>query len=330
VTAQEILQEIETEPLPRVLFVHGPETVWHDRIFTALKHRNSKDSLAEFNWSVFYGSKDMDLEPLLLELGMVPWGDGPKIVVLKNGESVPAAIMEHLASWLEQNLKTNCFALFVDKVDQRLKYVKILRQFALEVECEALQGDALLRHVVDLCTREGKKMKRETAELFLNRVGHDLLMIQNELEKLFAFSEGQEEITCFDVQSISSLSPAQIVNHTVFQMTDFIVQKRRQEALGVLNVLLAAGEPALRILPLIERQLRLVLAAKTAETNLDDVAKQMGETNSYALRKVQKHAKKYDLQEIFSGFQEVLHADRELKLGVPGDQVLSDLIVKLT
>ena len=329
-TVQRILQRIETEPLPRVLFVHGSEAVWHDRIYAALKRRSAKDSLAEFNWSVFYGNKDLDLETLLLELGMVAWGEGPKIVVLKNGELVPVAIMDSLASWLQQNTKANCLALFVDKVDQRLKYVKTLRQFALEVECEALHGDKLVRYVLDLCTEQGKKMKRNTAELFLSRVGADLLLIQNELEKLFALSEGQEEITSADVQAISSLSPAQIANHTIFEMMDFIVQKKRQEALGVLDMLLEAGEPPLRILPLIERQLRLVLAAKTATTNLDDVAKQMGETNAYALKKVQKHAKNYDLQEIFSGFRGVLHADHELKLGVPGDQVLTDLIIKLT
>lgn len=327
---QKTLQRIEVEPLPRVLFVHGSEIVWHDRIYAALKRRNAKDSMAEFNWSVFHGHKELSLEALLVELGMVPWGEGPKIVILKNGELVPAAIMESLASWLEQNPKANCLALFVNKVDQRLKYVKILRQFALEVACEALQGDALVRYVIDLCAEQGKKMKRDTAELFLSRVGADLLLIQNELEKLFAWSEERQEITSADVQGVSSLSPAQIANHTIFEMTDFIVQKKRQEALKVLGMLLEAGEPALRILPLIERQLRLVLAAKTAATNLDDVAKQMGETNSYALKKVQKHAKKYDLQEIFSGFRGVLHADRELKLGVPGDQVLTDLIIKLT
>jgi len=173
-------------------------------------------------------------------------------------------------------------------------------------------------------------MRRETAELLLSRVGTDLLMIHNELEKLFAFCQEQEEITPSVVENVSSLAPAQILNHTVFQMTDSLVQKNRQEALATLNSLLEAGEPALRILPLVERQLRLVLAAKTAETNLDDVAKQMGETNSYALKKVYKLAKTHEFPEIFRGFREVLWADRQLKQGVPGEQVMTDLIIRLT
>jgi DNA polymerase-3 subunit delta len=330
VTVQKLLKEIEGGSVPRVLFVHGPETIWHDQIYSALRKRKAKDSLAEFNWSVFYGNKEFDLEALLLDLGMVAWGSEEKIVVLRNAELVPAAPMEQLASWLEEHPDANCLAIFLAKVDNRLKYVKILRRLAREIECAPLKGDSLVRYVSDSCTEQGKKITRDTVMAFLDRVGTDLLVIQNELEKLWAWSAGREEITLSDIQTVSSLSPGQIGERTVFQMTDFIVQEKRQEALDVLNMLIVAGEPALRLLPLIERQLRLVLAAKTATTNLDEVARQMGESNSYALKKIHKHAQNYDLQKIFEGFRAVLQADRELKLGAPGDQVLTNLIIKLT
>ena len=327
---QKILRKIATEPLPRVLLVHGPETVWHDQVYNALKNRNAQDSLAEWNWSVFHGTKDFDLDELLVELGMVPWGGSTKIVVMRKGELVPAATMEKLATWLEQHPEANCLALFLEKVDKRWKYLRLLRPMALEIECVPLQGETLVRYVLDSCTEQGKEMKRATAEFFLERVGVNLLVIHNELEKLVAWSAGRKEITKHDVQIISSLSPGQIASHTVFQMTDAIIQKNRQEALDVLHQLMSAGEPALRILPLIERQLRLVLAAKTSTVGLEETAKQIGETNSYALKKLHSHARKYDLEEILAGFEAVLHADGELKLGVPGEQVLADLIVKLT
>lgn len=324
------LKQIADGPLPRVILVHGPEIIYHDRIYAALKERSLEDGLGDWNWSVFHGNKEFELEPLLMELGMVAWGNSPKIVVLKEGDLISAASMEKLAHWLEQNPEANCLALFLDKVDNRLKYLKILRNFALEFNCEPIEGEELLRYVVDFCTEQGKAMKRATAVIFLERVGSNLLVVHNELEKLFAWTNGREEIMPADIGKISCLSPGQIANHTVFQMTDFIVQKRRQQALDVLELLISAGEPPFRILPLIERQLRLVLAAKTCTNNLDEAAKQMGETNSYALKKIQPYSKKFSLDEIFAGFTAILHADREMKLGMAGDQVLADLIVKLT
>lgn len=327
---QKVLEKIETEPLPRVLFVHGPETVWHDRVQSVLEKRSSEGSFGEWNWSVYYGGKEFDLEGLLVELAMVPWGDSPKIILLKKAELISADTMGKLATWLEEHPQSNCLAIFLDKVDGRWKYPKTLRKFALEIDCKPLQGDALVRHVLDYCTEQGKRMNRDTAMLFVDRVGSDLLLIHNELEKLLAWCGEREKITSVDVQTISSLSPGQIQERTIFQMTDRIVRKQRNEALDILSLLLTSGEPALRILPVIERQLRLVLAAKTTTANLEETAKQMGETSSYALKKVAGQAKKFSLQELLEGFRAVLYADRELKLGVPGEQVLTDLIVKLT
>lgn len=187
-----------------------------------------------------------------------------------------------------------------------------------------------MRYVQDYCTEQKKKMTRKTAEVFLDRVGNNLQVVHNELEKLISFTKGREEVTAGDVRAITSLLPGQPANNTIFQMTDFIVQKNREKALELLSLLLSSGEPALRILPLIERQYRLVLAAKTSTTSLDVTAKQMGENSSYALKKIQPLAKRFELAEIFAGFSAVVQADRELKLGAPGDQVLTDLIIKLT
>ena len=327
---QEILRRIATGSLPQVLFVHGQELSWHHKIYMALKERNSKDSLGEWNWSLFQGSKDFELEPFLLELGMIPWGDTAKIVVLKEAEKIPVASMEKIVNFMTKNPRANFLAIFMEKVDNRWKYLKTLRQIALEVECAPLQEDGLVRYLTDFCSEQGKTMKRATAEFFLEWVGTNFLVIQKELDKLLAYCEDDQEINIAHIKSICSLSPGQIANNTIFQMTDLIMQKKRQEALEILRLLLEAGEPALRILPLIERQLRLLLAAKTSTVSLEETAKQMGESNAYALRKVEPHAKTFRMDELMAGFAAILHADRELKLGTAGEQVLTDLIIKLT
>ncbi|NMB02250.1 MAG: DNA polymerase III subunit delta [Firmicutes bacterium] len=324
------LKTLESEPLPRVLVVYGPETFWHDKLYKTLHKRASSHSLAEWNWSVFHGTKEFELEALLVELGTIPWGGAEKIVVLKDAQAVPSDIMEKLATWLEQNPNANFLAIFLDKVDKRWKYLKILRQFALEIECKPLEEAALARYVQDYCTEQGKKMTMDTVEVFLARVGNNLQVVHNELDKLLALSTDWEEITAGHVRAITSLWPGQIENHTVFHMTDYIVQKKRHEALEVLNLLLSSGESPLRILPLIDRELRLLLAAKTSAGNLEQTAQQMGENSAFALKKLRTQARKYDLDEIFAGFAAVVHADRELKLGVPGPEVLTDLIIKLT
>ncbi len=43
-----------------------------------------------------------------------------------------------------------------------------------------------------------------------------------------------------------------------------------------------------------------------------------------------RNTDKFTLDELFFGFKAVVKADQEMKLGVPGEQVLTDLIIKLT
>ena len=173
-------------------------------------------------------------------------------------------------------------------------------------------------------------MKRSTCQLFVEKVGSNLLVVHNELDKLLALAHKETEITREHVQSITSMVPGQVENNTVFQLTDFIAHGKRAEAVGVLDVLINGGESPMRILPLIERQLRLILAAKTRTASIEETARQMGENSPYPLRKMVSAADNFTMEDLLDGFEAVVKADREMKLGVPGHKVLEELIVKLT
>ena len=66
-------------------------------------------------------------------------------------------------------------------------------------------------------------------------------MIHNELDKLIALVGERRELTVEDLEAVTSLWPAQIANHTIFQLTDLIAQKKRQEALNVLDLFALSG-----------------------------------------------------------------------------------------
>ncbi len=327
---QALLQRLEREPLPRVLFVHGQEAVWRDRVFELLKQRSAQDEFGQWNWSVLYGSKELSLDAVTAELAMVPWGDSPRIVVLRGAQQVPADTMHRLVQWLAEHPDANCLALFFDQVDEGWKFLQPLRQIAVEIQCSVLEGPQLTEYVSRYCAEQGKRMDKVTVQLFLARVGSNLQVIHNELEKLLAYTGERGEITSADVEEVTSLWPEQIANHAIFQLTDFIVQKKRPEALRLLQQLLQAGEVPLKILALIERQLRLLLAAKTGGSNLELAAREMGESRAFLLKKMRAQAGRFSLDEIILGFHAIVQADGEIKLGAPGEEVLTDLIIKLT
>ena len=327
---QQMIKKIKTGPLQRAYLVHGSETVWREAVLDALRDRVLKEGFSDWNWAVFYGSKNTEAGFILEELATAPWGGGSKVVAVMDAESVPSSVMETVVRWLHSKEQANSLALFYNKLDNRLKYVKMLKEFAVEIKCEPLQGESLIRYIMDYCYEQGKVMKRAVCQLFVDKVGSNLLFVHNELDKLLTLAHDEPEITMDHVQSITSLAPSELENNTVFRLTDFISQRKRSEALNALKVLIDGGESPMRILPLIERQLRLILAAKTRTTSIEETARQMGENSSYPLKKTEPFAQNFTMDELLAGFEAVVGADREMKLGVRGDKVLEELIVKLT
>lgn len=327
---QDVIKQLKSSQLAKVYVIHGPETVWHDEVFTALQQRVLESGFGEWNWSIYQGARDFTVDDLLTDLATLPWGAGEKVAVLKNAERVSSEELERLANWLQSQQPAGTLALFFDKLDQRLKWVKGLLALGEEVRCEALQGDALARYITDYCVLQGKTMKHKACELFMEMVSPDLNLVHNELDKLISFVGERVEITERDVAVITSLSPGEAEQNAVFAMTDHIAAGDQKGALQVLERLLNAGESPFRILPLIERQLRLLLAAKTRTGSFEETAQAMGERSAYPLRKASQYAGRFTLDQLYEGFGYIVEADREMKLGSPAEAVLQDLVVRLT
>lgn len=329
-TLQEILNQLKTGQLAKVYVVHGPEQAWHDLIYQALYARIASGGLGEWNWSVYSGHKDFSIAEFLNDAATLPWGGGEKLVVLKDAQLVPGEELERLARWLQGHEPAGSLALFFDKLDNRLRYVKLLLASGQEIFCRTLEGEELARHIAAYCHARGKSIDRRACEQFMDMVGTDLHLIHNELDKLISYAGGQQKITADMVREVTSLAPGEAAQNAVFAMGEHIAAGDQKAALAALEDLLSAGESPFRILPLIERQLRLLLAAKMRVGTFEDTAELMGEKSAYPLRKAAQHANRFSVEQLCQGFSAVLDADREMKLGSSGEAVLRDLVVRLT
>jgi len=327
---QKVLESIKTGQLQKVYTVHGPEAAWHTAVYKALHDRVAESGFGDWNWSVYHGSKDFLVDELLTDMATLPWGSGEKVAVLKDAHLVPAEELERLAKWLKEHEPPGCLAAFFGKLDTRLRYAKLFLSLGMEINCNQLQGEELLRHIAGYCIARGKSISRAAGELFMEMAGSDLQFIHNELDKLISYAGEGQEITREMVQEVASLAPGEAEQNAVFAMTEQIAAGDQKAALAALDRLLDAGENPFRILPLIERELRLLLAAKTHSGNFEDTAKAMGERSPYPVRKAAKYAPRFSLDQLYQGFGAVVEADQEMKLGASGEAVLRDLVIRLT
>lgn len=323
-------QAILTEALQRLYVIYGEDQYLKDELFRTFQKRAEQSGMPDWNWINLTAGEELRPADLINELLTPPWGSGPRIVVLRDAHELNGDFLRAVAEQIPRMPESNCLAMFFARLDKSLKAVQQLLKVGVPIECASPKGEYLVRWVQDYLSLKQKKMAPTAVQQFLNKVGTDLYLIANELDKLIVYTADQPNITETEVAAVTSLAPGQLEHGGIFDLAAAISAKNVQQALAILTQLLDAKEPPLRILPLIERQLNLLIAAKTkGRASTKVVAQAMGEKSDYALRQAEKYAHNFTLEQLYAGLDQVLAADGELKLGAEPDQIMEQLIIAI-
>jgi DNA polymerase III delta subunit len=182
--------------------------------------------------------------------------------------------------------------------------------------------------------RTGKTVGAQARAELLARVGPNLGPLLMELDKLAAFASDREEITVEDVRAVVSES----TEFSIFVLTDAVCAGNVALALRTLHGLRSNNEPALRILPMIGRQYRLVWQAKMMAEDRSAADRLPRDPNfirmgDWQRTNLTKLARKVGWERIRRGLRMILARDLAVK-GIEGpapdeDEALETLIVEL-
>ena len=119
-----------------------------------------------------------------------------------------------------------------ERIRETLGDIATIVEFARVDESEAV------RWVHDRSAAEGVKVEPDAARELVDSLGGDLMLIANELEKLFLFVGEKKRVTLGDVETMVLAAK----QRSLYELTDAISAKDRTRALEVLDALLSSGE----------------------------------------------------------------------------------------
>src|SRR5256884_8970828 len=114
------------------------------------------------------------------------------------------------------------------------------------------KGAGLEKWIVQRAKLVNVKIAPDAVTLLANFTGNHLRLLANELDKLATYVGSGATITIEDVRKLS----AQVQEARIFDMTDALANRNRQQALNILHDLLSDGEPPLRLISTITSQVR--------------------------------------------------------------------------
>ena len=204
-------EDIKTGNFKPVYLLYGEEAYlkkqYRDRITKAIFPDGDTVNYA------YYEGKGINPGELIDLAETMPFFAKRRLIVVENSGFFKNATPD-LADYIKTMPDTACFLFVENEADKRGKMYKAVKSKGRVVEMARQDEKTLLYWVAGNVKKEGYKIKEQTARYLLSTTGTDMENLEKELEKLFCYCMGKEEIEISDIEAICT---TQITNK-IFDM----------------------------------------------------------------------------------------------------------------
>ena len=201
-----------------------------------------------------------DMLSLVLEDAktMSLFGD-KKLVIADNANlftgstSKDSELIEEYLNHINEN---TIFILIVhsDKLDTRKKITKLIQKVGKVQEFnDELDTTSLVRRLF-----KDYNIDYKTVQLFIDRVGNNPLIIQNEINKIKIYKGNDKNITEEDILNLTT----KLIEIDIFKLIDYIVKKNKEKALELYYEMLKMNEEPIKIVVILANQFRIMYQSK--------------------------------------------------------------------
>lgn len=327
---------------PRLYLLHGPDEFASAEFVASLKAKLGDPSLADLNTTVFDG-RNANLPEVRAICDTLPFLTTRRLVIVEGwltrllsrtgppeasegeeaAEEDPAdrstgssakETMAALVDYAPQLPESTALVLLEQRdLPARNAVVKaaasaewgFVKQFPL------VKGEALARWVRARAKAAGGEFSREAAEA-LAEAEDDPRALGNEILKLLTYVAFERPVEIEDVQALTSTQAEAVI----FDLVDALGQRRGQQALRLLRILLETDDP-FRIFGMIVRQYRLLLQAKEmleARASEAEISKALA-LHPYPTGKICAQARNFTLAALEDIYRRLLDYDVGIKTG---------------
>lgn len=324
-TYWDILKNIQAKKID-VLYLFSQEELFLKRqVEELMKDAVVGEGSADFNCNVFY-AEDVPIDEVLDTIRTNPFLGERRLVILKDVEKY-SGYEKKLTAFLKKPALKTVFIMETAKKSSD-KFIKKIVPYATEVVFSQLNGPALNKWISEYAKTKGKKISHEGIALLVEKVGNELDVIVNALNKLFLYAGDSLMISEMDIESLIKKTR----QDTRFTFLNALMTKQTGIALEMASELSRNGKHATDLIGLINWQMkRLESVKELAESGYskDVMAKALNMT-PYVFNIIHKQAAFFSLEEIKRGFELLLSSDVAIKQGLksPG-LTLETLIVQL-
>lgn len=314
--------DIKNGSFKRIYLLYGNQSylrnIYKDRLVKALIPDDNT-----LNYS-YYEGKNVPIGEVIDLAETLPFMSDRRVIVLEN-TGLFAEACPQLEEYISSIPETTCMIFSEEKADGRLKQFKSVKSAGMAVEYKDLSEDELKKWITGRLNREHRGITGNALNLFIENCGTDMMMISKELDKLVAYTYGKDGIYPEDVQAICSPQ----TENQIFLMLDEIFKHNTDGALSYYGDLLALHEQPIRIMALIQTQLRLLYHIKVMASeghSAKSIAEGL-EMNEYRVKKALPQAQKSSKIWLRKALSLCANTDEAFKSGRVDAQIGLEMVI---
>ena len=256
----EVQKDIKSGKLRRAYLLFGEEQYlvhfFRNRLVKACMGKSIDELRGDMNFFRFSG-KDVTVDAFSDAALTMPFFAERRMIVIEGAELFTRANDDLLN--LLKNLPESTLIVFLeDKPDKRLTTFKEVSRIGLVEEFSLQSDERLTSFIVHRAQDAGLNITQAAVRTIMDDTGRDMFAIASEMDKLTAYCMDKNVIEKTDVDNLCHVT----VQDRVFDMIGFLANRQQKEALKLYYDLLELREPPLKILALMAKQFRILIAVK--------------------------------------------------------------------
>lgn len=315
-----IRKDIQRGKLSPLYLLYGNEDFLINEIKNDIIDAALTEDDHEFNLAI-YDLEETPVELAIEDCQTIPFFGDRKVVIMYNpffltsekGKEKVEHNMKVFEEYIMDPIPSTILILIApyEKLDERKKFTKYLRKNAVVLEAKFSEKETK-DWIRERVAENGFEITPNALELIYQFTGQNLAILNNEMEKIFLYSDGP----LIDEDLIHLLVPKSLENN-VFVLVDRVVHKRLKETLEIYYDLLKQNEEPIKILAVIASQIRFIAQVKSlvkkgyGEQKIAGILK----AHPYRVKLAIGHAKVFEEKRLLQMIEELANLDYQMKTG---------------
>lgn len=320
------LKQLHKGDIREVYYFYGEEKLLKKQALQELEKKILPDGLADFNKDILEG--DAATPKLIAETAMnLPFLAEKRLLVVKppypfQGKGKDAT--EPLLHYLENPNPQCCLVFYAEEpLKGNTALGKQMKDY--EVQFEPLKSGELNRWIENRIKEQGREI-HPAALGYLSSVNKlDLQSMEQELQKLLLYVPETETIQLHHVEEIVTKT----LEANVFGLVDSLSGRKANDAMQMLKIIQAEGEPLIRLMAFLQTHFRRLLLLKSLHSQHYSEADIRNKTqlHPYAIKKGIGQAAHFSEAQLIEILNRLLEIEVEMKSASTDKDILLERFI---